>query len=110
MCEFVKVISSKKGYIAQCIHCYGIEIVYGNCIIQLAEQQWASFLQYIQHVLQTHPHKNSPLKTIMLDIAATDFFQMYLTGSELNELLELLERADDELKAQKLIQSFNKTC
>ncbi|MBX3252820.1 MAG: hypothetical protein KF862_01665 [Chitinophagaceae bacterium] len=110
MCEFVKIAGNKNGYVAQCIHCDGLEIVHGNCIIQLAELQWTSFLQYILHVRQTHPNKSSSIKTIMLDIAATEFFQMYLTGSELDELHDMLESADNELKAQKLIRSFNRTC
>lgn len=81
MCEFVKIIDGKNGYVAQCIHCDGIEIVYGNSIIQLSMRQWESFLQYIQHVRQTHPNKEAAFKSIMLDIAATEFFQMYLTGT-----------------------------
>lgn len=108
MCEFVQIISNTNSYVAQCIHCETLEVVHGNCIVHLSEQQWSSFRQYIQHVLQTHPGKNPLMKTIMLDIAGTEFFQMYLTGLELESLHDILEKADDELKTQKLIRSFNK--
>ena len=107
MCEFIKTIGNEKGYVAQCIHCETLEIVFGNSIIHLAQQQWRSFLRYILHVQETHHVKNPLQKTIMLDIAGTEFFQMYLTGLELEALYELLEKADDEMKVQKLIQSFN---
>jgi hypothetical protein len=43
----------------------------------------------------------------MLDVAGTDFFQMYLTAGELHAFCQLLEKADDELKAQQLMKCFN---
>ncbi len=106
MYEFVQIISHTNSYVAQCIHCRSLEIVHGNCLVHLSQQQWNSFIQYIHHVLQTHPGKNPLMKTIMLDIAGTEFFQMYLTGLEL-EAYDILEKADDEMKAQNLIRSFD---
>lgn len=43
----------------------------------------------------------------MLDIAGTDYFQMYLSVQELDELTILLGKADDEIRAQQLLECFD---
>ena len=106
MCAFIQIIQDKQGYVAQCAYCEALEVVTGTSIIHLWYDQWKSFLHYIQQVKQMQPNVNPDIKIIMLDVAGTDCFQMYLTMAELHAFCQLLEKADDELKAQQLMKCF----
>ena len=107
MCKFIQIIQDKQGYVAQCAYCNALEVVMGTTIIHLWYDQWRSFLHYIQQVKQMQLQKDPDVKMILLDVAGTDFFQMYLTTSELHAFCLILEKADDELKARQLMKCFN---
>lgn len=106
MCEFIHIISHHSYEVSMCSSCNALEIVVGTCVIRMSANQWESFLEYIHRVKETHVGVHLHRKTIMLDIASTESFQMYLSIYELDQLIILLEKADDEIKAQELLNYF----
>ncbi len=107
MCQLTRIVRNENGYVAQCIQCKALEIATGTSVICISYAKWSSFLDYIRQAKQMQPAKETHMKSIMLDIAGTDFFQMYLSYEELEAFYHLLDKADDELKARQLIKCFD---
>lgn len=108
MCEFRKIITVKTGYVAQCPFCRSIEIVYETSVIQIGFSDWVSFNEYLTTVQQNCcVSETKNVKNIMLGFGGNGPLQMFLTADELNELCNLTDRADSEIRARHLIELFN---
>ena len=107
MCEFRKVILEETGYVAQCPFCRSVQIAYGTSVVHIGFMDWVSFRTYLNSICHDYRiPENKNLKNIMLNLGGEGPLQMFLTANELQEFFGLVDRADSEMSAQRLIELF----
>jgi hypothetical protein len=107
MCEFRKLILESAGYVAQCPYCRSVEIAFGTSVVNIGLYDWTRFGHYISSVRRNGQASDNPnLKQVMLHLGGGGPLQMFLTIVELQELCDLIDRADSEMRARNLLEQF----
>lgn len=108
MCDFKVLVKNDYGYTAQCYGCNHLEIAFGTSVMRFHLNYLEQFLDYLHCVkLKSAPFDNGR-KNILLDIASIDMFQMILSYDELAYLCDLVGKMEEEIKANALLEFFNR--
>lgn len=97
----------KSGYVIECLHCNKIQVCFGNLLLSFKDTTFQHFRQYVEHNIElVAPDKDKHIKSVVLATACGGI-NMILTESELSGLHQMIEYADNEMKAAALIKMFN---
>ena len=108
MCDFKVLIKNDYGYTAQCFGCNHLEVAFGTSLIRFHLNYLDQFISYLQCVKCKSIVFNNGRKNVLLDIASIDMFQMILTYDELTYLCDLVDKMDEEIKANALLGLFDR--
>lgn len=99
----------EKGYVIQCLQCNKFQLGFGMLCINFSTSDFQRFSDQVGHALQTTPaqvSRNS--KSIMLRTDHSSI-NMILSPRELEDLHHILESADNEIRAESLLNCFKLT-
>lgn len=106
-CELQSLYFGDDGYIVRCKNCGHYQLAY-LCICIVIEQE--EFKTFCETVLtkyeESHPSCAEHTKCVLIPTPATNV-SFLLTKAEAKRLIEILEEADNEIKAQSLMSLFN---
>lgn len=95
------------GYVVECEQCNKLQVAFGNIAITLSMQEYENFRQYLLHVITGREYTgNAKVKSIMLHTPAQGI-SFLLSEDELIGLQQMIEYADNEMKAESLLKLFN---
>jgi|GEM_PF-303235 len=107
MCNFRTLYhDAAKGYVIMCRQCRRLQLAFGNTVINFCTNEFASFLMLVRKLAgQKHPSDSEAQKNIFIPTPTENIFLLF-SAIEINELLTMLEGADDELRTQALLDAF----
>jgi hypothetical protein len=107
MCDFKILLHDEHGYVTHCQECNHIEIAFGTSLVRMPVNRLEAFVEYLNNVRLSTTVNNPNQKNIHLDLASMYSFQMILTYQEMIRLCERMEKVEDEMRANALIELFN---
>ena len=108
MCDFKVLVYDEYGYVTQCCECNHIEIAFGTSLIRFPVQRLNAFINYLDEVKRVNSVIDDGPKNIILDLASVYSFQMILSYRELLRFCDTMEKVENELKTNALLDLF--TC
>jgi hypothetical protein len=109
MCQYNTWFHNNKiGYIVQCMDCKHLQVGFGNVAINLSPSDFKAFCSIVRsHHNDLDPCNEISGRCICIPTPSKGI-NLLLNGTELNELHDMLETADNEIKTRQLLQLFNK--
>jgi len=109
MCRYQTLYhNDKTGYAIRCTECERIQIAYSNLVMTFNTEDFDAFSYWIKKVKdEQSEHQNPNVRCIMIP-APCQGIQLLLSYIELEEMTNLLEVADTELRSLHLLGLFNK--
>ena len=96
------------GYVIECSRCKKLQLGFGNVLITFLKEEFGSFRKHINIVYERcREQEESQVKHIMIPTPCTGA-TFLLNSKEMNELYHMLEQADNEMRAEELMQLFYK--
>jgi|SRR5882757_4057628 len=96
----------KNGYIIECSKCKKLQVGFGNVMLTLAA---AEFDEFKDHLLKEQEKKQFAVAGNVKHIfiaTPCEGVTLLLNNIELNELCNMLDKADSEMKAAQLLELF----
>lgn len=108
MCQFQTLYVDGDNYVIFCIKCNCYQILFGNTLISLQEEDFA----LLRHVVSIKYDESEyfPTAENLRNITIptpSDGVYILLTKHETSEFLNMLEQADNEKKARSMLELFN---
>jgi hypothetical protein len=107
MCSYQTLYQNDRaGYIIRCEECAKIQVAYGNLLMSFEREDFDSFHSWIKKI---QANQQTPLSATVRSImipSPCQGMRLLLSYNELNELCNMLDEADTELKSLELIQLF----
>lgn len=106
-CKFQSLYFSDDAYVVHCKQCGRYQIAFISTILTLNECDFQALYNLVKDKCENADDSLSPhCKSFIIQTPANGIY-ILLTKSEGLRLLEILEEADNEYKAQSLICLFN---
>ncbi|GGH75217.1 hypothetical protein HNQ91_004644 [Filimonas zeae] len=107
MCNFKQWSHNKHGYIIQCDDCKSFQLCFGTTMLTLREEEYVQFSEWVVYKRESLvPLHDKNLKSISLPTVCPQV-QVIVTEKELNNLYELVQEADNEMKVNQLLSLFH---
>lgn len=107
MCEFQSLYYNDDGYVVRCNQCSHYQVAYSSIMLTLTDYEFGSFYKLIEAKKNDADYCFSPQsKCVVLQTPAQGVC-ILLTQAETQRFFEILEEADNEMKALTLINMFN---
>ena len=107
MCDFKVLVYDEYGYATQCSECNHIEIAFGTSLIRFPAERLDAFIKYLNEVKRVSTIVDKGPKNILLDLASVYSFQMILSYKEMIRFCETLEKVENEVNANVLLDLFS---
>lgn len=105
-CDFQSLYCGDEGYIVRCKQCGHYQVAFVTTMLTLQDVDFDIFKKQIHYkAIQAYSQVNRDAKIVMVSTPSKDVY-LILTPGELHRLHEILEYADNEMKAQELLQLF----
>lgn len=99
--------NAESGYVVECVQCNKLQVAFGNLAITLSAAEFENFRQYLQQAVAGRDYTgNNKIKTVMINTPAPGICFL-LSEDELQGLQQMIEYADNEMKADSLLKLFN---
>lgn len=106
MCEFKSLHYGDDGYVVRCKQCGHFQTGYMSTMLTLTEDDFGILCKMVKYKNSEAESFPGNCKNIILPTPAEGIF-MLLTKQEVSRFNEILEEADNEVKALNLIRLFN---
>ena len=95
------------GYAVRCNACEKIQLGYGNMVITFSQEDFDSFRSWLIKIHANHEQELNPALRCILIPTPCEGMKLLLSKRELQELINMLETADNELQSLALLKLFN---
>lgn len=107
MCNYQPLYQHREtGYVIRCAECNIIQVAFKNIALTFYPVDYEGFSECMQTIFKaiTGESENS-LRAISIPLPC-DGIKLLLNKSELNQLIQMLNAADTEMRSQELISLF----
>ena len=102
MCQYQQLASHENGYIIRCIECRHYQVHFARMILTLSEQEFLQLYKELESMkARIFEEQVLVLKTPKKGV------HLVLSDTDLVRFCEMAEIADNEIKAQHLLELFN---
>jgi hypothetical protein len=105
MCNLKTRYAGKEGYILQCADCRHMQLGFGTTMLNLSPVDFKALSDLVAYRMDNLVTFGDDKKAILLPTPSA-FCQMLLTERELQTLNHMLQCADNEMRAEALLQLF----
>lgn len=110
MCNFQKLAFSGDGYVVRCTECGYLQLVFGTTMLTLTNKDFSALYNIAAFHMNTVSVNDKGLlsddtKGIFLSTPSSGCC-IVLTVKELHRFHEILDKADNEMKALSMMQLF----
>lgn len=108
MCEFQTLHCSNDGYVVRCKECGHYQIGYGSTMLTLGDNDFETLCNVVMHKCAEEdcPSSNNCKRVIIPTVCKS--MSILLTYKEALRFNEILQEADNEMKALELMDMFQK--
>ena len=107
MCEFQSLYFDDDGYIMRCKQCGFYQVAFISTMLTLAEADFQALRKMArQKFYAADPTSSDHSKTFILKTSSHGFY-LLLTRNETGRFCDILEGADNEVKALTIMGMFN---
>lgn len=108
MCNFKSWYFDDNGYVIECAECNHLRVCFGSAMLTLNRADYRAFYDLVCWKKETHlPVVDQHTKCIVIATPCKSV-QIILSEQELNDLYEMLQHADVEMKTQQLLDLFER--
>lgn len=107
MCEFQSLYFGDDGYVVRCEKCNYYQVAYGSTMLNLTPGDFDILIKVVQRKCAVEEYPVPPHSKSVVIPTPSAGFSMLFTKDEAMRFYEILEEADNEVKAQSLISLFN---
>ncbi len=106
MCNFKNWFFDDNGYVVQCESCNYFQVSFGTLMLTLDTLNFEALIDVVSNNMATLvPMKNKDIKCIILPLPS-GCINAILTERELRQLHFMLEEADTDIRAHRLMELF----
>lgn len=109
MCDLQKLAFSEHGYVVRCLECGHFQMGFGTTMLTLTGEDFNSLFNTVTLRLNTISEKDiyfsEETKSILI-VTPLPACCFVLTRNELKALFEILDKADNEVRALSLLELF----
>lgn len=106
MCNFKSWYFDDSGYVIECIDCAHIRVCFASTVLTLSAPDFKAFFDLVCRKKESHVSLcEEHTKSIVL-ATPCKYVQIILSEHELNEVYDMLQQADTEMKTQGLLDLF----
>lgn len=103
MCSINTLVQEQYGYIATCEHCQVFYLTFGNFSMQLQEDDFRIYMDFIQNFCKIYARKRDLFRRSITINTMIDNLQLVLCYQELMQLKEMMFEAMLVYEAEQLI-------
>ena len=107
MCEFQSLYFGDDGYVVRCEKCNHYQVAFGSTMLNLPPHDFETLLKIMQHKCRAEVDTMAAHSKSVIVPTPSPGVSLLFTKSEAMRFYEILEEADNEVKAQSLISLFN---
>ncbi len=104
MCSINTLVQEQYGYIAACEHCQIFYLTFGNFSMQLQEDDFRIYVDFINNFCKTHARKRDLYCRNIKINTLIDNLQLMLCYQELMQLKEMMYEAMLVYETEQLIK------
>lgn len=107
MCQFTSWYFDDNGYVIECKDCAHFRVCFGNVVLTLDHAAFKALFAWVCLRKETHTSLCDVHTKSILIATPCSSIQLMLSECELNELYNMLQQADTEMRIQQLLDLFN---
>ena len=108
MCDYQTLFHDDNlGYIVRCNSCEKIQLGYGNLVVTFSQEDFDCFRTWINRIYAEQDRELNPASRCIMIPTPCDGMKLLLSLRELDEFVEMLDTADNELQSLALLKLFN---
>lgn len=105
-CKFQTLYSGEDGYVVRCRECRNYQLAYLCVMITIGATEFQAFCRTVQqHYLDSLSLQSDDCKCVVIETSAANTCFIF-SRREIKRFAQLLEEADNEEKAQELLELF----
>ncbi len=107
MCDFQHLYFNQNGYVVRCNKCNNYQAAFASTVMLLNENDFNILRKILLNkLMEKDPLKVNDIKSIIIPTPYVGI-RMLLTRIELAQFSDILEQADNEVKAIALLELFH---
>lgn len=107
MCSYQTLFhNDEAGYVIHCLGCNSVQIAFGNVMLTWHRDDFSGFCHYIQKMIDELPQDYRPNHKSIVIPFPCDGIKVLVSPRELQELHQMLDVAESELKSLEFMQLF----
>lgn len=95
------------GYVVRCNSCEKIQLGYGNLVITFSQPDFDCFRSRVNRMQPEQDRGMNPASRCIMIPTPCDGIKLLVSLRELDEFVEMLDTADNELQSLELLKLFN---
>ncbi|MEO5999333.1 MAG: DUF6686 family protein [Chitinophagaceae bacterium] len=105
MCQFQKLYNDENGYVVRCNKCSYYQVLFAGTMLSINREEFEKFQLQISNQKQQDDPVDQQVKNMVLPTTRPGV-HLVLSPGELNQLKQMMEYAETEIKTLALLDLF----